>query len=151
MVIALIVTCVILGITCFTFYANNLKLNGNLKQLKEDQEKEIAITRQESLIASRNTVRGQVSEELAPLFPGFPYNLSDCKFSGSPHDYLVFNNMSAIRDGDKTKALEIIIAEVKTNKGRPTIIQKAIKEAINNGRVRFETWRIVDNKLTINE
>ncbi len=121
-----------------------------IEQAKSEHSQAVIDARQEAILSSKNTLRGQINEELLPLFPDFPYSLSDCKFSGAPIDYIVFENMSAIRDGDKTKELEIIIAEVKMNKARTSVVQKAIKEAVDSGRVRFETWRIKDNKMNIN-
>jgi predicted Holliday junction resolvase-like endonuclease len=47
------------------------------------------------------------------LFPDFPYELSDCKFSGQPIDFIVFKNMSKVRDGEDAE-IEIIIADVKS-------------------------------------
>lgn len=121
-----------------------------LSHISQRHAQELLEARQEAIQSSKNTLRGQINEEMLPLFPDFPYSLSDCKFSGAPIDYIVFENMSAIRDGDKNKELEIVIAEVKMNKAKTSVVQKAIKDAVDGGRVRFETWRIKDNKMNIN-
>lgn len=93
--------------------------------------------RKDAIEQSKNVIRGQINEELAPLFPDFPYSLKDCKFFGQPIDYVVI--------GDD----EIIFAEVKTNKSRESKKQKRIKELINQGKVRFEVWRIENQQLKI--
>lgn len=97
----------------------------------------IVEARKEAIESSKNVIRGQVNEELAPLFPDFPYILKDCKFLGMPIDYLVFSED------------EIIFAEVKTNKSRESKKQKRIKELVNSGKVRFEVWRIENQQIKI--
>ena len=90
---------------------------------------------------SRSVIRGQISEQLVPLFKDFPYNSSDLKFSGQPIDYLVFENMSKLRDTGEGE-ISIIFADVKSNTSKNSKIQVAIKKAIEQGRVKFENWNI---------
>jgi predicted Holliday junction resolvase-like endonuclease len=106
---------------------------------------DIEKARKDSLQRSKSVIRGKVSEEFIPLFPDFPYELSDCKFSGQPIDFIVFKNMSKVRDGEDAE-IEIIIADVKVNKSKRTKVQNAIKKAIENKNFRFETWQIDENK-----
>ena len=99
---------------------------------------------------SKEVIRGKVTEELLPLFPGFPYQLSDCKFFGSPIDYIVFQNMSNYRDGINKDEVNIIIADVKNNTSGNTPVQNQIKKAILENRISFETWQIDEqNNITI--
>lgn len=74
--------------------------------------------------------------------------MSDCKFSGQPLDFLVFKGMSDLRDGINTE-IEIIFADVKVNTSKRNKIQNEIKKAIENNRVRFETWNINNDKRII--
>lgn len=106
---------------------------------------DIEKARKDSLQRSKSVIRGKVSEEFIPLFPDFPYELSDCKFSGQPIDFIVFKNMSKVRDGEDAE-IEIIIADVKVNKSKRTKVQNAIKKAIEDKNFRFETWQIDENK-----
>ena len=112
----------------------------NIKH-KEDIKKERAL----AVTKSKDVIRGNITQEFIPLFPDFPYNMSDIKFSGQPLDYLVFKNMTDFRNG-KDIEIEIIFADVKTNKSQRNKVQNAIKKAIEEKRVKFETWTIVENR-----
>lgn len=121
------------------------ELEKTIEEAKLAEEK----IRKESLEASRNTIRGQVSEEIIPLSKNFPHSLSDCKFFGQPIDYIVFDGLSDYRDG-KDRQISIVFADVKTGNAKLSKVQRGIREAIGNGRVRFETWKFDnDNKLSI--
>lgn len=113
--------------------------------LKVDYEVKLDSERKKAVQKSKDVTRGHISQEFIPLFPDFPYNMSDCKFSGSPLDFIVFKGMSDLRDG-KDVEIEIIFADVKTNKAHRSKIQNGIKKAIENGRVSFETWTVQEDK-----
>ena len=119
--------------------------------LSEKHNIEIIEERADAIKKSKAVIRGQFSEHMIPLFPDFPYSASDCKFSGQPIDYIVFNNMNSLRDG-KEAPVDIIFADVKVGKAQRTKVQNAIKKAVEQGRVRWETWRIDENnKIIIDE
>lgn len=86
---------------------------------------------------SRAVIKGKVSEQIFPLTPFFNYNLSDARFLGSPVDYIVFNGYSNSAK-DNPYISEVIFIEVKTGKSQLSPMELAIKEAIDNKRVRFE-------------
>jgi predicted Holliday junction resolvase-like endonuclease len=84
------------------------------------------------LKASRAVLGGLVSEQMAPLLPGFPFDPGDCRFIGKPVDFLVFKGMNQ-------KAItEVIFLEVKSGTGRALNDQeKRLREAVKAGRVRW--------------
>lgn len=92
--------------------------------------------RRAALQASRAVVRGQVSEQLAPLLDGFPFEPADARFLGQPIDYVVFDGLSADEE------LEIVLVEVKTGGARLSARETAVRDAVRAGRVRFETVRL---------
>jgi predicted Holliday junction resolvase-like endonuclease len=92
--------------------------------------------RRRALGQSRAVLRGQVSEQLVPLLPDFPWDPADARFLGQPVDYLVFDGLAA--DGD----VELVFVEVKTGGARLSTRERAIRDAIDAGRVRFEIFRI---------
>lgn len=116
--------------------------------LVEQHRAEILENRADAIKQSKSVTRGQVSEHLIPIFPDFPYNASECKFSGQPIDYIVFKGMNDVRDG-REATVEIIIADVKVGAAKRTKVQNAIKKAIENKAVRWETWRIDENNKII--
>ena len=118
--------------------------NKHTAMLMERHTVELLENRADAIKRSKAVTRGQLSEHMIPIFPGFPYSASDCKFSGQPVDYLVFKGMNDLRDG-KESIVEIVFADVKVGTAQRTKVQNAIKRAVEQGRVRWETWRIDDN------
>jgi predicted Holliday junction resolvase-like endonuclease len=123
------------------WYLTNRKFN----RLIQAHKNSIQLERNAAVKKSKDVTRGNIAEEFIPLFPDFPYNMSDCKFSGQPIDYIVFNGMSKLRDEGEGE-ITIIFADCKMNKAQLSKVQKAIKDAILNNRVKFEKWIINDNK-----
>ena len=119
-----------------------------IKRLKTDNtvlRESIAAERKDAVKRSKAVTRGNIAQEFIPLFPDFPYNLSDCKFSGQPIDFMVFENMTSVRDGTDVK-VNVVLADVKVNKAQRTKVQNAIKDAVEGGRVRWETWTVAEDK-----
>lgn len=129
----------------FIFISSLVYHRAVLRSLKQKHELSIRKEREEAVKRSKNTIRGNISEEFTPLFPSFPYTMSDCKFLGAPIDYIVFENMSSYRDGTDVK-INIVFADVKEGSSQTTKVQKGIQEAIVEGRCRWETWRINKEK-----
>jgi predicted Holliday junction resolvase-like endonuclease len=84
-----------------------------------------------------------MAEQLAPIMPQFEYLPSDAKFLGDPVDYVVFDGYTDLRDGQgKVDDIEIVLIDIKSGGARLTKGQQAIAQAIQQGRIRFETIRI---------
>jgi predicted Holliday junction resolvase-like endonuclease len=81
---------------------------------------------------SRAVLGGLVSEQIAPLLPGFPFDPGDCRFVGKPVDFIVFKGMNE-------KAItEVVFLEVKSGSSRALNDQeKRLREAVQSGRVRW--------------
>lgn len=152
MVIALVFFAVI-SLTTIAFMIFQSKMYSRdmdelAKIMEQEFEEEKKKIRKEAIENSKRVTRGQIAEEMLPLFPEFPYNMSDCKFSGSPLDYIVFCGMSDLRS-EKEGEINIIFADVKTRKAKLGTIQKKIKEAVEKGRVRFEQWTVDENNKIV--
>lgn len=120
-----------------------------IEALKKEITKDIKIERARAIQQSKSVTRGQVTEQMIPMFPDFPYSMSDCKFSGAPIDYIIFKGMSEFRDTSDGE-ISIIFADVKVGSAQRTKVQNRIKKAIEEGKVSFETWTIdKDNKIKI--
>lgn len=117
--------------------------------LKNKHKKEIETSRKDAIKRSKSVIRAAISEDIIPLFPDFPYDLSDLKLFGKPIDYIVFDGMSEFRDGNKDKEITIVMADLKTGNAVKTPVQKAIMKAIQDGKIRFEEWRIDENNKLI--
>src|SRR3989344_5716233 len=99
----------------------------------QDQLPEI---REDAIKRSRAVLGGQFSEQLAPYLPDFPYNPTEARFIGKPIDFLVFNGM------DEKNISEVIFVEVKSGKSRTNPVEKTLKNAIENNKVRWAEYRV---------
>lgn len=114
-----------------------------IQQLQLAHQEEIQRAVKKSLTTSRATIKGRVAEQFAPLLPGFEYLPSDAKFLGDPVDYVIFDGYTDWRDGNlPSAAIEVILMDIKSGQARLSQGQLAIAEAVQQGRVRFETLRI---------
>jgi predicted Holliday junction resolvase-like endonuclease len=117
----------------FLLIGRRLGLNQGRKQEQAEWEthkiEEIVRTR---LKASRAVLGGLISEQMAPLLPGFPFDPGDCRFIGKPVDFLVFKGMN------KKDISEVIFLEVKSGASKTLNDQeKKLREAVQSGRVRW--------------
>lgn len=105
-------------------------------------------TQQKRADISAAARRGNVAEQLLPILPGCPYNVEEMFFiGGRPVDYIIYVGLSEAKAGTGD-IKEIILADVKTGSARLSPHQRAIKRAVEEGRVRWETIR-VDRDFTI--
>jgi predicted Holliday junction resolvase-like endonuclease len=89
------------------------------------------------LKASRAVLGGLVSEQIAPLLPGFPFDPGDCRFMGKPVDFIVFRGMN------EKNISEVVFLEVKSGTGKNLNDQeKRLREVIRAGRVRWAEYDI---------
>ena len=108
--------------------------NRRFEELKEKLRKDI-------LEKSRAVLKGKIAEQLAPLLRDFSYNPADARFLGSPIDYVIFDGYSELKDG-MGKSIKIIFLDVKTGESSLTKEEKAIKKAVEKGRVEFKVLRM---------
>lgn len=104
--------------------------------------KQIQTERTDAVKRSRAVIGGQVTEQLAPLFPDFPARYDEVKFLGKPVDFIAFKGLEESSDeNDKCFVDEVLFIEVKTGNSALSEREKAIKNAIEQGRVRYTVWR----------
>lgn len=99
--------------------------------------------RKDSVNRSRSTLKGKISEQLAPYLPGFPYAPSDARFIGSPIDFVVFDGYSNATE-DTGAPVRVVLVEIKRGKGKLTRGELLIKKAVEDGRVSWMTIVIPD-------
>jgi predicted Holliday junction resolvase-like endonuclease len=109
--------------------------------LEKQFEKKVIEHRKDAILKSRAVLTGQFSEQLAPYLPNFKYNAGECKFIGKPVDFIVFKGLD---DKENKKIKEIVFVEVKSGNSKLTDFEKQVKEAIEQGRVSFEEYRIFE-------
>lgn len=96
----------------------------------------IAKERAAAITKSRSVLKGKISEEMAPLVEGWKWEISDCRFYGSPVDYVVYKGLS------NNNVEEILFVDVKTNTATLSPRQKQIKKCIEEGRVSWVTFKM---------
>jgi predicted Holliday junction resolvase-like endonuclease len=111
------------------------ELNSRLLEQKTDHEIKVKEERKDAVATSRTILKGQLSEQLVPLLPDFPYQTGDCKFFGQPIDYIVFKGMAA------GQVEEIIILDVKTGNAKLNKVQRQIRDCVEDGKVTFITLK----------
>ena len=100
------------------------------RELK-DQETEI---RADAAKRSRAALLGSLMEQVGPLLPGFNYDVNDLRALWDPVDFVAFKGIGVDRKVDS-----ITFIDIKTGQARLSSVQKSIKEAVEAGRVHFDT------------
>lgn len=112
----------------------NRRLN---KKINEDLKNQL--TKSVSTRKSSEVRLGTTAENFAPLLAGYPYDPYHFRFIGGKIDGIQFNDDS------------IIIIEFKSGNAKLSTSQKNIKQLVDNGKVRFETFRMDEKGTTLTE
>lgn len=115
---------------------------------KEFQLRESEI-RKDSIKRSRSGLKGKLGEQFIPLMGAkFGYMPSDARFIGDPIDYIIFDNYTNIKEGVNDDPVTIVIAEIKTGKSRLKKHQNRIRNAVKEGRIK---WDLISLELSEEE
>lgn len=115
-----------------TYKQNAIKMaNVKLQEWKIMTEAEI---RKDAINRSYAVNLGKITEHLVPFHQVFlsSFNPKDARFVGSPIDLIVFDGYA-----DKKDDLSIYFVEIKTGNSKLTDIQKKVRNAVEEGRVRW--------------
>jgi predicted Holliday junction resolvase-like endonuclease len=99
--------------------------------------------RKDSVNRSRSTLKGRISEQMAPLLPEFPFASADARFIGNPIDFVVFDGYTNAKD-EKGDVISVVLVEVKKGKGKLTRVESLIKKAVEEGRISWKTIVLKD-------
>jgi predicted Holliday junction resolvase-like endonuclease len=99
-------------------------------------EQALKSAREKAAKASRATSRGHAADHLAPYLPDFAYHPSDCRFLGSPIDHVIFDGLH-----ERGIVERIVFLEIKTQQSKLKKSQLAVRRALEEGRVEFDTYR----------
>ncbi len=94
------------------------------------------IARDDAVRRSRAVLTGQIGEQLAPYFPAFPCDPADARFIGKPVDFVAFPGASA------GAVREVVFIEVKSGDARLSATERALKDAVEAGRVSWVEYRL---------
>ena len=139
-----------IGVVLTTIILSNSR-NGRIQAEYEKYIAELELEHKQALLdaqkrsvnTSRAVLKGKMAEQFAPHLPEFDYLPSDARFLGDPVDYVVFSGYSDFREGlCDADEIEVVLIDIKSGTARLTKGQQAIAQAIDDGRVRFETIHI---------
>jgi predicted Holliday junction resolvase-like endonuclease len=136
----IIVILVLFAFFCFVFLLAGRKIG--LEQGKRQERFEWEGKKLEDIVKirlkqSRAVLGGLVSEQIAPLLPGFPFDPGDCRFVGKPVDFIVFRGMA------EKNISEVVFLEIKSGSVRNLNDQeKKLKEAILAKKVNWAEFYI---------
>lgn len=100
------------------------------RQREKRKKAERAAQRMLSQKKSSEVRLGKIGENMAPFFLEWPYDPNKFRFLGNPVDGIQFEED------------EVIFVEIKTGKARLTSSQKSVKQLVQEGKVRFATFRV---------
>ncbi len=95
----------------------------------------LAAERGDAVKRSRAVLGGLAAEQLAPYLPGFPFDPTELRFIGKPVDFLAFVGSS------KGRVEEVAFVEVKSGGSSLNAVERSLRDAVNEGRVRWVEYR----------
>ena len=135
--LSLIIVGIIIGvIITYALLSKALEVKWTTKfdQWKIYAEEEI---RKLSTEQQRASLKGKITEQIAPLLKEFKYKMADARFIGSPIDYIIFDGLS------EKRPVKIVFLDVKTGeKAQLTPVQKLIKMVVEKKEVIWETLKL---------
>jgi predicted Holliday junction resolvase-like endonuclease len=130
----------ILLLCCILFLVIGLRIGtrfGRKQEASEWEAHKLEDVVKARLKQSRAVLGGLVSEQMAPLLPGFPFDPGDCRFVGKPIDFIVFKGMN------EKDISEVIFLEVKSGSAKQLNDQeKRLRDSIQAGRVRWAEFHV---------
>ena len=95
----------------------------------------LAAERGDAVKRSRAVLGGLAAEQLAPYLPGFPFDPTELRFIGKPVDFIAFVGAS------KGRVEEVAFVEVKSGGASLSPVERSLRDAIKEGRVRWVEYR----------
>jgi hypothetical protein len=95
----------------------------------------VAAEREDAVKRSRAVLGGLAAEQLAPYLPDFPFDPTELRFIGKPVDFIAFVGSS------RGKIEEVAFVEVKSGNASLSPVERSLRGAIMEGRVRWVEYR----------
>ena len=119
----------------------NIYMIWKLIIMKLSHISEIKHARKDTADRQRSTIKGDVSETLAPWSMDCVNSVKELRFLGSPIDFVGFKGL----DGDGE--IDIKFIEVKSGKSRLNKNQRRIRDAVISKRIEWVEVRIADIEI----
>jgi predicted Holliday junction resolvase-like endonuclease len=113
------------------------------KEFSQTWAEQESSIRKDAADRSRYVLKGKIAEHMVPMYKDvFKYDPSDARFLGAPIDYVIFDGYSAVKDGNSDEPITVVLADIKTGNAQLNRTERKIKEAVEQGRVRWETIQL---------
>jgi predicted Holliday junction resolvase-like endonuclease len=110
------------------------------KEFSQTWAEQESSIRKDAADRSRYVLKGKIAEHMVPMYKDvFKYDPSDARFLGAPIDYVIFDGYTAVKDGNSDEPITVVLADIKTGNAKLNRTERKIKEAVEQGRVRWET------------
>lgn len=105
------------------------------RRLRARLDDERAI-RRDAIERSGAAIRGRVSETFAPYLPGWEFEPGDCRFLGTPVDFVVFDGHA------EGRCDRVVLVEVKSGGAVLSPLEREVRDAVQEGRVEWREVRV---------
>ena len=134
-------------LTVLVYFIMKIQLRHRIAMVEKEfqrtwAEQESSV-RKDAADRSRYVIKGKIAEHMIPMYKEvFKHDPSDARFIGAPIDYLIFDGYTAVKDGNSDEPITVVLADIKTGNAKLNRTERKIKEAVEQGRVRWETIRL---------
>jgi len=118
-----------------------IELNSEFNQFKSQKDNDILEARKDSNKKQRATIKGQITETVAPWSMTVVNSVSELNFLGNPIDFIGFKGLDG--DGD----IDIKFIEVKSGKSKLNTNQRRIRDAVKEKRIDWVEVRISEIQI----
>ena len=122
-----------------------LYLLWNIIKMKLGHKAAIKDARKDTATRQRSTIKGDISEIIAPWSMNTVDSVKELKFLGNPIDFVGFKGLDG--EGD----IDIKFIEVKSGKSRLNKNQRRIRDAVDAKRIEWVEVRIKESEIEIEE
>ena len=123
------------------YYRKEIRiLEEKIYEVEEKHSTDIENARKEANESQRSTIKGQISEILAPWLMDTVNSVKELNFLGNPIDFIGFKGIDTDED------VEIKFIEVKTGKSSLSSKQRRIRDAIKAKKVDWVEVRMETNE-----
>ena len=116
-------------------------INSDFNEFKSKRDNDILEARKDSTKKQRATIKGQISETLAPWSMTVVDSVSELNFLGNPIDFIGFKGLDGKGDVD------IKFIEVKSGKSKLNSNQRRVRDAVIAKRIEWAEVRISEIPL----
>ena len=116
-------------------------INSDFNEFKSKRDNDILEARKDSTKKQRATIKGQISETLAPWSMTIVDSVSELNFLGNPIDFIGFKGLDGKGDVD------IKFIEVKSGKSKLNSNQRRVRDAVIAKRIEWAEVRISEIPL----